>query len=440
MGGKLVEKPDINLDILKAGKLGEDLTINELKKLDYTFVKIHGFRLFLGRKSLSAEIDHLLISKGGVFLIDSKHWSGEIEFTYPGMKRVKRSGEIEIISPKDDPTGQLEHHKYVFEQLMNQLGFYNVKIFGVLCFTTNNVTIKNDNPKFKALKLSQLNDYILENSQEEVLTFEQILQIKDYIEKNGAQSTTYDNVSQSTNQSTYTNRNNQTYRPKNTHNKSKRKNSGLAFIAIIAIIIIGTYMLGIFDNNDGETAASKIVPSVVEKIENTDSNSEPGTEKDAVEEEKASEVAVSNEEVTSNTDEEVQAVTTTAPSNETGISDLSHIPPYTTGDMAFSDFALTKHSDGYYLEMTITNTNKSKQIALGWVGDGAVTIKTDKGSFSDGFPHMAKLQPGTAGNYSFAFKGASGIPTEVVLENIYVLDDRGLPGFDPNNDYTIPLN
>lgn len=393
-----------NQDMLKAGKLGEELTIKELKKLDFTFITLNGFRIFLGRKSLSAEIDHLVISKGGIFLIDSKHWSGEVEFTYPGLRRVKTNGEVEIISPQNDPTGQLEHHKYIFEQLLNQLGFYNVKTFGVLCFTTNNIKIKNDNPKYKALTLAELNDYILENSKEDLLTFEQMLQIKDYIEKNGKPSNTYDSVKRSSKQESIHHRNQSKSRPakaRNSSNTPKLNIFLLGIFALLTVFIFGSNMIKFFENSD------------IEDNVNGD------------------EAVLINENVV--------APENSIDSNQNGSSDLSHLEPYTTGDITFSDFSLSNTSEGYYLEMTITNTNDTNQISLGWVGDGAVTINTSEGKYSDGFPRMEILDPGMSGNYSFSFVGASGIPSELVINDIYVLRD-GLPDKKAKNDYIIPLN
>ena len=69
---------------LIAGAIGENLVVKEVKKLSDEYVLINDFNLSftepiyykkLNQKIRSIQIDHLLISKAGIFIIETKNWS-----------------------------------------------------------------------------------------------------------------------------------------------------------------------------------------------------------------------------------------------------------------------------------------------------------------------------------------------------------------------------
>ena len=69
---------------LISGAIGENLVVKEIKKLSDDYVLINDFNLSFSRpifyrkhnqKIHSIQIDHLLISKAGIFIIETKNWS-----------------------------------------------------------------------------------------------------------------------------------------------------------------------------------------------------------------------------------------------------------------------------------------------------------------------------------------------------------------------------
>lgn len=69
---------------LISGAIGENLVVKEIKKLPDNYVLINDFKLSFSRpifykkqnqRIYSIQIDHLLISKAGIFIIETKNWS-----------------------------------------------------------------------------------------------------------------------------------------------------------------------------------------------------------------------------------------------------------------------------------------------------------------------------------------------------------------------------
>ncbi len=73
-----------NLNPLIAGAIGENLVVEEIKKLSDDYILINDFSLHINppiryKKDnswiQSIQIDHLLISKAGIFILETKNWS-----------------------------------------------------------------------------------------------------------------------------------------------------------------------------------------------------------------------------------------------------------------------------------------------------------------------------------------------------------------------------
>ena len=73
-----------NSQNLISGAIGENLVVKEIKKLSDDYVLINDFNLSFSRpifykkqnqRIYSIQIDHLLISKAGIFIIETKNWS-----------------------------------------------------------------------------------------------------------------------------------------------------------------------------------------------------------------------------------------------------------------------------------------------------------------------------------------------------------------------------
>jgi hypothetical protein len=79
-----IKKTLEELNPLIAGAVGEELVVEEIKKLSDDYILINGFTKHFktpiynrnsGDKIYSISIDHLLISKSGIFILETKNWS-----------------------------------------------------------------------------------------------------------------------------------------------------------------------------------------------------------------------------------------------------------------------------------------------------------------------------------------------------------------------------
>ncbi len=84
----LVQIKDVvtKMNPLIAGAIGENLVVKEIKKLSDDYILINDFSLELetpiyykkdNSRIRSIQIDHLLISKAGIFILETKNWSRE---------------------------------------------------------------------------------------------------------------------------------------------------------------------------------------------------------------------------------------------------------------------------------------------------------------------------------------------------------------------------
>ncbi|WP_457610469.1 nuclease-related domain-containing protein [Lutibacter sp.] len=163
-----------NLRNLISGAIGENLVVKEIKKLSDDFILINDFNLSFSppifykknNESIhSIQIDHLLISKAGIFIIETKNWSkssvNSINLRSP-VKQIERSNFALYVYISENIILK-EHH----------WGEQKVPIRNVIVMINNKPTTKF---KFVSVKLLQeLNNYI--NYFEPVFTESQLNKI-----------------------------------------------------------------------------------------------------------------------------------------------------------------------------------------------------------------------------------------------------------------------
>ncbi len=159
---------------LISGAIGENLVVKEIKKLSDDFILINDFNLSFSppifykknNESIhSIQIDHLLISKAGIFIIETKNWSkssvNSINLRSP-VKQIERSNFALYVYISENIILK-EHH----------WGEQKVPIRNVIVMINNKPTTKF---KFVSVKLLQeLNNYI--NYFEPVFTESQLNKI-----------------------------------------------------------------------------------------------------------------------------------------------------------------------------------------------------------------------------------------------------------------------
>lgn len=147
------------LQNLVAGAIGENLVVKELEKLSDDFVVFNDFRLNFDQplyfrktnsRITSVQIDHLLISKAGLFCIETKNWSESsihnLSLRSP-VDQIERSGFALFVYTSKNIT--LKNHHW---------GQKKIPVRNIVVMIKHK---PNETFKFVSVKLlNELNDYI----------------------------------------------------------------------------------------------------------------------------------------------------------------------------------------------------------------------------------------------------------------------------------------
>lgn len=181
------EKEYENYVIKKIGDEGEKEVRYALKWLDPSYIIIEGkldtrynkqiIRLY--NKNFideAQEYDHIIIGEQGVFLIETKNYSGEI--TVDSMGNWIRGGSDEAIKGERNPLQQVRRHEKVLRSIIN------VPIISLICLANPQAIIRGgENSKVPIIKSDLLVEYIESYRSDIVLTEEEKLKCKQTIEK-----------------------------------------------------------------------------------------------------------------------------------------------------------------------------------------------------------------------------------------------------------------
>ncbi|SIS86132.1 Nuclease-related domain-containing protein [Zobellia uliginosa] len=159
------EKLEYTLSVIEnsrnliSGAIGENLVVKEIKKLSDDYVLINDFNLNFSRpifykkhnqRIYSIQIDHLLISKAGIFIIETKNWS---------------KSSVESMSLRS-PIEQIERANFALYIYISENITLNGHHWGEQQIPIRNLIVMiNNKPKgvFKYVKvklLNEINDYI----------------------------------------------------------------------------------------------------------------------------------------------------------------------------------------------------------------------------------------------------------------------------------------
>jgi hypothetical protein len=144
-----------------AGAVGENAVLGELKKLSDKYYLINDFSLkfnppiFNKREDdriYSIQIDHLLISQSGIFILETKNWNSKsienLDLRSP-VEQVKRASFALFVFLNSDKNQGLVH---------NHWGSKKIPIKNIIVMT--NKSPKSDFQHVKVLPLDKLNGYI----------------------------------------------------------------------------------------------------------------------------------------------------------------------------------------------------------------------------------------------------------------------------------------
>jgi len=155
--------------IYTSGQQGENAVIKTLaNSLNDDYYIINGVYL----KNRGGDIDHIVLGPTGVYVLETKNWSGKIicngdQWQRPGKK------------VKSKPSLQTKSYTQEIKRIINSSQISrrpDIWIEGLIVFTNARADLHVNNPTVPALRLQQLSNYI-KNQKNNSLTKDQIQKI-----------------------------------------------------------------------------------------------------------------------------------------------------------------------------------------------------------------------------------------------------------------------
>ena len=144
-----------NYRVYNAGWAGEKQVTNLLSsKLSDEYLLLNGLYLSNG----GGDIDHLVLGPNGVFVLETKNWSGDV--TCNGDEWHRGGKHSFKISPSLQVKRNAAKIKHVIDSspALRSLG---VTVEGIVVFTNNHATLHLNSPTVLILKLPQLPNHIV---------------------------------------------------------------------------------------------------------------------------------------------------------------------------------------------------------------------------------------------------------------------------------------
>lgn len=142
------------------GAIGEEIVINELKKLEKEYIIEHDVKL-PGQKF--GNIDHIVIGKNGVFLIETKSHKGHIicQGDIWIQQKYNRKG-IQYEKKMKSPSIQTKKYAKLLRQFFREKfpKLSNVWVYCIVVFTDKHTTLEYNDPTIYVLKIDKLNESI----------------------------------------------------------------------------------------------------------------------------------------------------------------------------------------------------------------------------------------------------------------------------------------
>lgn len=135
-----------------SGDYGELRVARQLKRLDTNEYKLLN-DITIKYKTYTTQIDHILLSTFGIFVIETKALTGKIITSKDKWLQCKNGKKVEIINPYK----QNDYHIDILEKIS---GISKNKFVSLVVFTEDEVEL-DDTYNFGILNLNTLNPHIL---------------------------------------------------------------------------------------------------------------------------------------------------------------------------------------------------------------------------------------------------------------------------------------
>jgi hypothetical protein len=118
------------------------------------------------------DIDHVVLGPSGVFVLETKNWSGDVTCHGDEWQRAGKRGF------KGSPSLQVKRNAAKIKRIIDSSPkLPRIWVEGILVFTNNHATLHLSNPTVPILKLSQLPNYITTQQSQDGYTQQQLEEV-----------------------------------------------------------------------------------------------------------------------------------------------------------------------------------------------------------------------------------------------------------------------
>jgi hypothetical protein len=141
--------------IYGGGWEGEKKVVQLLSsKLSDDYTLINDLCIHNGR----GDIDHVVLGPNGIFVLETKNWSGDITCVGDDWQRVGRR------TFKSSPSRQVKRNAARIRRIIDSSQSFramNVMVEGIVVFTNNRANLRLNSPTVPILRLPQLTNYLI---------------------------------------------------------------------------------------------------------------------------------------------------------------------------------------------------------------------------------------------------------------------------------------
>jgi Nuclease-related domain len=109
-------------------------------------------------RSGGGDIDHIVLAPSGIFVLETKNWSGDIVCNGDEWQRNSKH------TFRESPSHQVKRNAAQIKRIIDSsqsFGAQNVPVEGILVFSNNRARLHLKNPTVPIIKLHQLSNYII---------------------------------------------------------------------------------------------------------------------------------------------------------------------------------------------------------------------------------------------------------------------------------------
>jgi hypothetical protein len=181
LAGRVIRFFSRNARNYDKGRRGENIIVDALQPLDNSCHLINDVTL----PSSKGNIDHIILTPKGVFVIETKHWEGNIVCNRDEWHRRYKKG---FFSTKEfdagSPSKQVKRNAFNLSKLIETRLFHNtykIWIEGLVVFTNPGVNLELYEPSVTILRSHELYNYLINLKNTEHLSDNDIRSIADFV-------------------------------------------------------------------------------------------------------------------------------------------------------------------------------------------------------------------------------------------------------------------